>query len=238
MQTEQYQTKYLQFKMNKKQKGAKGFTLVEIAIVLVIVGLLVAGILKGQELITSARVRNIIQQKDAVQAAYFAFLDRYKVLPGDLTTAQVTALLPAATAATQGNTSLIEPADFATAFQNLGAAGFLSTTAAPVNPFGGTLALYHAAGDTTGPNFLLAVASTATQLILNTGGGISSSMLAEIDRKADDGVTTTGGFRFTTYSVSAGAVGANSGILTNCTSGTSAWAVNPPNASCAGAWLF
>ena len=41
--------------MRKQQ----GFTLIEIAIVLVIIGLLLGGVLKGQELINAARVRNI-----------------------------------------------------------------------------------------------------------------------------------------------------------------------------------
>ena len=40
--------------MNKQQSG---FTLVEIAIVLVIIGLLLGGVLKGQELINSAKVK-------------------------------------------------------------------------------------------------------------------------------------------------------------------------------------
>ena len=55
---------------NRKQAG---FTLVEIAIVLVIIGLLLGGILKGQELINSARVRNLADQNSGVQAAYFGF---------------------------------------------------------------------------------------------------------------------------------------------------------------------
>src|SRR5437868_1353513 len=61
----------------------QGFTLIEIAIVLVIIGLLLGGVLKGQELITSARVRNLISMQDGIKAAYFGFLDRYRALPGD-----------------------------------------------------------------------------------------------------------------------------------------------------------
>jgi len=72
---------------NKKQSG---FTLVEIAIVLVIIGLLLGGILKGQELINSARVRNLADQNSGIQAAYFGFIDRYRQVPGDWTTAGAT----------------------------------------------------------------------------------------------------------------------------------------------------
>ena len=61
----------------------QGFTLVEMAIVLVIIGLLLGGILKGQELITSARVRNIADQNSGIQAAYYGFIDRYRQVPGD-----------------------------------------------------------------------------------------------------------------------------------------------------------
>ena len=62
---------------------SRGFTLIEIAIVLVIIGLLLGGVLKGQELITGARVRNLISQQDGIKAAFFGFQDRFRALPGD-----------------------------------------------------------------------------------------------------------------------------------------------------------
>ena len=77
--------------MRKKQQG---FTLIEIAIVLVIIGLLLGGVLKGQELITAARVRNIASQLDGVKIAYLGFQDRFRVLPGDMTTAAANASIP------------------------------------------------------------------------------------------------------------------------------------------------
>lgn len=61
----------------------KGFTLVEIAIVLVIVGLLLGGILKGQEMIIQAKVKNTIADFSGVSAAYHGYLDRYRATPGD-----------------------------------------------------------------------------------------------------------------------------------------------------------
>ena len=61
----------------------RGFTLIEMSIVLVIIGLIVGGILKGQELINSAREKNIITQLDQARAAVNTFEDKYQALPGD-----------------------------------------------------------------------------------------------------------------------------------------------------------
>src|SRR5262245_38597989 len=61
----------------------QGFTLVEIAIVLVIIGLLLGGILKGQEMITQAKIKNVIADFSGVSAAYHGYVDRYKKIPGD-----------------------------------------------------------------------------------------------------------------------------------------------------------
>lgn len=65
--------------MNKQS----GFTLVEIAIVLVIIGLLLGGVLKGQELINSAKVKNFAQDFRQVPLFIYGYQDKYKRLPGD-----------------------------------------------------------------------------------------------------------------------------------------------------------
>lgn len=61
----------------------QGFTLVEIAIVLVIIGLLIGGVLKGQEMITNAKVSKLENDYKGITAAILAYQDRYRVLPGD-----------------------------------------------------------------------------------------------------------------------------------------------------------
>lgn len=66
--------------MNTKQQG---FTLVEIAIVLVIIGLLLGGVLKGQEMIKSAKVKSQMQQIDGISAAFNTYQDKYGAMPGD-----------------------------------------------------------------------------------------------------------------------------------------------------------
>src|SRR5512147_3232040 len=82
--------------MNSKQKG---FTLVEIAIVLVIIGLLLGGILKGQEMITQAKIKNIVNDFNGITAAMNSYQDRYRAIPGDdrnASTRWTTSSLPAA----------------------------------------------------------------------------------------------------------------------------------------------
>ena len=145
--------------MTSKQRQ-QGFTLVEIAIVLVIIGLLLGGILKGQELITSARVRNIADQNSGVQAAYYGFVDRFRQVPGDWPQANAAQAIPGVTTGGNGNgrldlsgTEWTEPLAL---WEQLSKAGFIQgnfiggtapptasdTNLAPRNAFNGFLALY------------------------------------------------------------------------------------------------
>ncbi len=65
--------------MNKQT----GFTLIELAIVLVIIGLLLGGVLRGQELINSARVKNLTRDFQNTQVFLFSYQDRFRAIPGD-----------------------------------------------------------------------------------------------------------------------------------------------------------
>jgi prepilin-type N-terminal cleavage/methylation domain-containing protein len=61
-----------------------GFTLVEIAIVLVIIGLIVGAILVGRDLIEAAKINAQIAQINSYNTAVHAFESRYDALPGDI----------------------------------------------------------------------------------------------------------------------------------------------------------
>ncbi len=61
----------------------QGFTLIEIAIVLVIIGLLLGGVLKGQELINSAKVKSYATDFRNIPVFLYGFQDRFRALPGD-----------------------------------------------------------------------------------------------------------------------------------------------------------
>jgi prepilin-type N-terminal cleavage/methylation domain-containing protein len=81
----------------KNMRGQAGFTLVELAIVMIIIGLLIAGVLKGQQLIGNAKVTAQVAQVKAIDAATSTFKDMYAALPGDMT--NVTNRLPNCAAA-------------------------------------------------------------------------------------------------------------------------------------------
>ena len=70
-------------KNNKKYNPQAGFSLIELAIVLVILGLLIGGILKGKDLIEGARLNRVISQLHEYQLATSTFYDKYGALPGD-----------------------------------------------------------------------------------------------------------------------------------------------------------
>lgn len=185
--------------MNKQQRG---FTLVEIAIVLVIIGLLLGGVLKGQEMITNAKVRNLADQGSAIKAAYFAFQDRYRALPGDY--GQAVANISGVTVDGDGNGQINTNAEHGLAWQHMAAAGFITgsydggnvnvgnggwtciSTRCPSNAFGGTLNL--AFGSESG-------GTSGSAHELWSGRNIPVAAIAELDRKVDDGVPATGDFQ-------------------------------------------
>jgi prepilin-type N-terminal cleavage/methylation domain-containing protein len=253
-------------KTSFSKKIQRGFTLVEIAIVLMIVGLLIGGVLRGQELITSARVRNMVDQKSSIQTAIISFQDRFKMLPGDLSAAQILIVgngaIAATAGATQGDGTVnvaiaagVVSGDSAVMFQNLNAAGFIScaqcTTAVagaastPSNTMVNTFGDYLWYGNIVGG----AVATSAwwdgvgdSRKVLGSGSSVSSQVLAELDRKADDGVPASGQFRVATYSgggvtlCSPTALALGAGATAAAIAATT-WA-NPAQDNCAGAWLL
>lgn len=194
----------------------RGFTLVEIAIVLVIIGLLLGGILKGQELINNARVRAIADRSNSLKAAWYAFIDRYQALPGDFV--QAVQYVPGAQANGKGIGTL-EFGDSPLVMNHLTGAGLLrcavctdSATAGKdptaanslVNLYGGIISIWH-----NKTNYMVVGGHNAVpRLTQHTGPRIPSNIITEVDRKVDDGLPMTGDFVFVNYDPSlAGGVG-------------------------------
>lgn len=78
----------------KSMMREKGFTLIEISIVIVIIGLLIAGVIKGGSLIQSAKVSNAIALAQDISVAVNAFKQQYHMLPGDMLIDNTTPEIP------------------------------------------------------------------------------------------------------------------------------------------------
>lgn len=181
-------------------KQQNGFTLVEIAIVLVIIGLILGGILKGQELIDSARVRSLSNKISDVRAVWFSFQDRYNSLPGDFSRAE--AQIGSSTSNGDGNGKIDTLEEVAGVWQHLAESGFIPgvydgdsgglddladlncrTNTCPSNPFNGFY------------KFVYGESVPGTSAKTNefyTGDQIPVSILLQLDLKLDDGVANSG----------------------------------------------
>jgi prepilin-type N-terminal cleavage/methylation domain-containing protein len=69
-------------------KKIAAFSLIELSIVLVILGLLTGGILAGRSLIHAAEIRSVTTEYQRYAAAAHSFRDKYYMLPGDINNAQ------------------------------------------------------------------------------------------------------------------------------------------------------
>ena len=188
----------------------KGFTLVEVAIVLLIAGLLVGGILKGSELILSARVRHLIADMEGTQTAYLAFQDRFRARPGDYDKANTNILCGAPCLNGNGDGLIQENAPSSAAgsevhedilvWTHLSASGLVQGNYrmaagevlqkpdnSPRNPWGQFMQLAHdnRFGD-----------ASVQRHNVKSGDLIPVEVLAEADRKIDDGRPNSGRFQF------------------------------------------
>ena len=225
-----------------------GFTLFEVVVGLVIVGMLLGGVLKGQELIASARVRHLIAQQDGIRAGILGFLDRYRAYPGDY--GQPRANIPGCGACAQGNNNGMLRSvaggdaidEHIAAWEHLSRAGFISVTytyavspeiesSAPANIYSRYLRIVY--DNTYGSG------TSQPRHNLKTGNQIPSDMLAEVDRKVDDGSATSGAFQYSAYD--GGGLGGVAPVGAGACYSEAAlkhWMSDSPSANCGGAVLF
>jgi prepilin-type N-terminal cleavage/methylation domain-containing protein len=221
------------FRAGRRAPAQSGFTLIEIAIVLVIVGLLLGAMLKGQELVRGAQVKNLVSQQDGIRAAFLAFVDRFGAPPGDY--AGASTHLSCRTVCLNGNgngriESAAAPANGSEAredllaWTHLSAASFLtgeyfmtpgavapSDSNSPKNPHGVYLQIAYDA------NFGLDSGDTSRHNI-KTGNQIPVSILAEVDHKFDDGRPHGGSFQFSVYTAPGGIAPTGNGGAASCVS--------------------
>ncbi|MDZ4212166.1 MAG: prepilin-type cleavage/methylation domain-containing protein, partial [Methylotenera sp.] len=187
-------------------------TLIELAIVLVIIGLLLGGVLKGQELINSAKVKNMASDFKNIQVYIYGYQDKFRALPGDdkLADSHLTGGIKATTNGTTGNGVIEGPYNTITAtdetalfWQHVRLAGLAAgpTSTADAN--------YYPTNADGGRIGISSVVSNTAVTELPTAGGISGAFIIcsegvlgkfakQLDTALDDGNTQTGSVRVVT----------------------------------------
>lgn len=220
-----------------------GFTAIEMAIIMVIIGILLGGVLKGVELISSSRARNIIAQQEAVQTAILGFQDRFRALPGDYPGPEASRNIKNIAPDIGGNGDGIilnaTTHEQTIAWTHLSKAGFLaadysmnsateavSNTNTPQNIFNAFMQIAQDENFARTNNF--------ARKNIKTGNLIPANILAEIDRKIDDGNAIQGAFRYSAFN--GAATPPDESLCYSADNGN--WKASSGSDNCGGASLF
>lgn len=182
------------------KKNQTGFTLIELAIVLVIIGLLLGGVLKGQDLINSAKGKNMIADFKNAQIFIYAYQDRYRALPGDDAGVVNHVNGTLATTGTPGNgiiegqwNSSEQTGESALFWQHVRLAGLATGPTVvgpgdyfPRNSEGGRIGVQSMSGF----NQITSLQNTGTYVVCSQS--IPGKLAKQIDINLDDGETNTG----------------------------------------------
>jgi len=200
------------------KRNQSGFTLIEIAIVLVIIGLLLGGVLKGQELINSAKVKNLATDFRNIPLFIYGYQDKFRAIPGDDAAADthVSGVVASTPSLKKGNSvidglwdSLTNTDESYLFWQHVRLAGLAPGPTAipgtpavgdgykPVNAAGGEIGIQSNNGTlatiTSNAAGTLNTAMTGTYIICSQG--ILGKYVKQLDTTMDDGNTDTGSMR-------------------------------------------
>ena len=176
-------------------KNKKGFTLVELSIVIIIIGFLIAGIAAGNSLIKQAKLNTVISEQQTYLAALNAFKDRYGYYPGDFSNAE--AYWPT-TVSGDGDGIIILVNEGFQLWEHLIAANMISAntdngiTNEPLAKFSNDT-IWRVEGNACGMYTIPALTKNSLQFQTALGTDVLTSTEAfQIDNKVDDGKPSDG----------------------------------------------
>ncbi len=173
--------------IERNRQKQQGFTLIEMAIVLVVIGLILGMVYKGRQLVASAKVKNAQAGYNKVLAGMNTYFDRYGMFPGDgcgdVTNFSADAPMSCQDGTQNGiiNTSAGSTDDVGTAFFNLMKNTEILTEADTKSALGSA---WNATGN-----------ATSTYIYVD---GADLRIVCDLDRKADDGVSDDGDIQAST----------------------------------------
>jgi len=179
--------------MNKQT----GFTLIELAIVLVIIGLLLGGVLRGQELINSAKVKNLAADFRSVPVFIYGYQDKFRRLPGDDSGAEANV---GVTATQIGNGNGVIEGDWDSPSATVESTLFwlhirkAGLAAGGVNPAIGTFFPTNSEGGRIGVTSVSPITNLAGQYYM-CSEGLNGKFAKQLDLTMDDGTAVDGSMR-------------------------------------------
>jgi prepilin-type N-terminal cleavage/methylation domain-containing protein len=237
-----------------RNRVQRGFTLLEIVIVVLIVGMLLAGVVKGQEMITSAKVKRLSGQMDEVRAAFLGFEDRYRALPGDYANV-LSALDCGGTQCLHGNgddrirvnetpvdgnqvhedilvwTHLTRSGLLKGDYDMADGDGASSDRNTMKNPFSAYMQIAF--------DGAYGVGGTSTMRhTLKTGPQVPIEVLAEFDRKTDDGLPYDGSVQFSPFAANGPSPGEGGAQCTTAAAPDAVWNLAGGSTNCGAALLL
>ncbi len=180
--------------MNKSRfilkKIHEGFSLIEIAIAVLVISLVATFSLKGKELIRTARLRAVIEQVETFRIATHSFMEKYGTLPGDLQNAKE--LIDESLENGNGSGEIISTEDAKRFWNHLIKSGLISAETIngyPVSKIGGYFSVSSQIPDKPGTWLIL---SKGTSNNRNFSGILTSNDAHYIDKTIDTGLPTEG----------------------------------------------